>query len=364
MKVFGWEMYRESRQEGFSEDIVWKVTPKNTELFQKVQEASQYNDQAVFEGTRPQVLLLSRPTAVIGLLIEELKRKKTPFLYLNPDEFLDGGQIHFEDRRLFLSYKKQSVDLSSIRSAYVDYSELMEVYHFQRGGLDQKERIVVSRWLQFFEGLESHIPNWYPCKPSLLKFESQNKYSDAIEARKLGLNIPDMVYSNKGSEIKKFLSQKKVMLKETGIHFFEGSKKRLFYFHSDLVAKSKVPARLQAPCLFQEYIEKKYEVRAVVLNKKVYGVRISSPKNLKVTNWKSKEHELEFSPYKIPGTIQKKLVQLAELRGLSLATIDLIRTPRGKYVFIEMNRPGQWLFLELLSGVVFSQKLVQSLISK
>jgi glutathione synthase/RimK-type ligase-like ATP-grasp enzyme len=264
----------------------------------------------------------------------------------------------------FIKYKNRKIKLLKIKSAYIDYTELQEVYHFSRLRFTPKERVFLSRWIQALDALESIIPKWYPCVPSKLKFEIQNKYNDSILAQNLGLKIPKMILTNDVDEAKDYIQKNRTIFKETGIHFYSNNKNQLFYFHADVVTKnSKDLIRItKTPCLFQEYIEKEKEVRAVVVGQKVFAVQIESQKNKRSqVNWKGEEENLEFSVCKLPRAIQRKLVKLTANIGFQMATIDLIIAPNNQYYFIEINRPGQWLFLELLSGAQISNELIKQL---
>jgi glutathione synthase/RimK-type ligase-like ATP-grasp enzyme len=54
-------------------------------------------------------------------------------------------------------------------------------------------------------------------------------------------------------------------------------------------------------------------------------------------------------------------LRLVQGLGLEFGAIDLIRTPDGRYVFLEVNGNGQFLWAEELSGVKVSEALADLL---
>jgi len=49
----------------------------------------------------------------------------------------------------------------------------------------------------------------------------------------------------------------------------------------------------------------------------------------------------------LPTDVERKLRRLQRGLGLRYGAIDLIRTPEGDYVFLEVNSGGQFLFIEI-----------------
>lgn len=48
--------------------------------------------------------------------------------------------------------------------------------------------------------------------------------------------------------------------------------------------------------------------------------------------------------------MQERLLRLMRRLGLRYGAIDLRLAPDGDYVFLEINPPDQWLFVELATG--------------
>jgi hypothetical protein len=110
------------------------------------------------------------------------------------------------------------------------------------------------------------------------------------------------------------------------------------------------------PSLFQPYVEKHSEVRVTVAGDRALAVEIDSQATAHTaTDWRRYDNDhLVYRHHDLPMAEKERCIAL--VRGLSLhfGAIDLIVTPGGEYVFLEVNPNGQWLWLENASGVPIS----------
>lgn len=114
----------------------------------------------------------------------------------------------------------------------------------------------------------------------------------------------------------------------------------------------------------QEEIAKVYEVRANVVGQQVLAIRIDSQASPEsALDWRRYDlPHTPYAPYVLPDNIARKCLQLTQRLGLEFGAIDLIRTPMGEYVFLEINGNGQFLWAEEHSGVGISAALANLLV--
>ena len=70
---------------------------------------------------------------------------------------------------------------------------------------------------------------------------------------------------------------------------------------------------------------------------------------------------LRLSEFILPETIKDKCLALVHALGLNFGCIDLIVRPDGEYVFLECNPNGQWLWVELQTGMKISESIARFL---
>lgn len=121
--------------------------------------------------------------------------------------------------------------------------------------------------------------------------------------------------------------------------------------------------RLSAPVMLQEYIEKDYEIRAVVIGAAVYGAAVDSARS-EMTSLDSRYWGMAGLTYYrigISDSERDALVKINQLLGLSYSAMDLIRGQDGALYFLEANPSGQWGFVEMLTGFPITEKIVDLL---
>jgi glutathione synthase/RimK-type ligase-like ATP-grasp enzyme len=105
-----------------------------------------------------------------------------------------------------------------------------------------------------------------------------------------------------------------------------------------------------APSIFQPYVEKAFELRCVVIGERIFAAKIHSQATEATRiDWRAGEvkHEIFALPEQVKAAIRRLMASF----GLNFASLDMIVTPEGEFVFLELNPNGQWLWLELELGL-------------
>lgn len=370
MNIFGFENYIYKGLGGLNPKLKWEWKPAHWNLIKNTKSLLAFNSKVETyredQFKKGFTLFLSRKNAMVGHLMQEMKKQKKSFLFVNWDEFIEEGVVYFDESKnaYQLRYKKYAFDLKKIKSVYLDYFEISEVLHYKRSKFTNKEKVFLARWVESLETLEfvCSKAEWFPSKPSKMAWDIQNKFGELLLAKKLGFNVPKMIYSNDSREVQKFLMDRKSILKESGLKSFSDSRNNKMIFDSAVIKpeNKKLKNLHSTPCMFQEFIDKKYDIRAVVVGNKVLAAKIESQKNDKSKNdWRGREHLIPFKPYKLPSVVEKKLIAFLKTMDFKIANVDLVMSENGKYYFLEMNRPGQWFFVEALAGIPITKTLVK-----
>lgn len=101
------------------------------------------------------------------------------------------------------------------------------------------------------------------------------------------------------------------------------------------------------PCLFQEYVPKQVELRVTVVDDLVFAAEIDSQQHEKTRiDWRHYDVAIPYRAAELPDAVAARCVELTSSYGLNFGAIDLILTPDGRYVFLEINPNGQWLWVQ------------------
>lgn len=117
-----------------------------------------------------------------------------------------------------------------------------------------------------------------------------------------------------------------------------------------------------APSLFQEYVPKDVELRITIVGNEVFAAEIhSQQKEAARHDWRRDALALEHREHQLPDNVRLKCVNLAKAFNLEFGAIDMILTPDGRYVFLEINPNGQWAWIEEFTGLPISEALIELL---
>jgi len=118
------------------------------------------------------------------------------------------------------------------------------------------------------------------------------------------------------------------------------------------------------PTFLQEYVPKDVEIRATVVGDEVLAAEIHSQEAAEGKHdWRRADLEdVPHFPHELPAGVAERCVAVVRRFGLAFGAIDLIRTPDGRYVFLEVNPNGQWLWVETLTGLPITDALSRLLI--
>lgn len=102
-----------------------------------------------------------------------------------------------------------------------------------------------------------------------------------------------------------------------------------------------------APCLFQEYVPKKVELRVTVIGGELFAAEIhSQEREATAIDWRNDITDVPFLAATLPPPVAERCLALVSGYGLNFSAMDLIVTPDDRYVFLENNPNGQFIFVE------------------
>jgi len=117
------------------------------------------------------------------------------------------------------------------------------------------------------------------------------------------------------------------------------------------------------PVVVQQYIPKSLELRVTVVGHDVFAVAIDSQRSARTRHdWRHYDQRTTAMwAFDLPDEIAERCRALVRRLGLTYGALDLILTPTGRYVFLELNPNGQYLWTEQESGLPISQALATML---
>jgi len=308
-------------------------------------------------------------------VLRELRRRREPHavvdwmgLSADGDATLEVGS---EGVRGFLEHGGRRVELAEVSCVY--YSEPHLVRMAQRLDARQplSERLAVSRWSYALHQLRAAMPqaSWVPAIPAACGFGAQSKLSELAMARLFGLRVPETICTTDPEAARAFFRahQGRIVFRDWASPVVPMEDGSVQYFPVALVDPDFAGAErvTAAPTVFQRFVEKRYDVRVVLVGHRVFAVKIDSQRSpSSAVDWRVYDlANVPFTAYRLPPRIEEALVALADRLELRLATIDLVRGVDGEHYFLEMNRPGGWAAFDVLAGLGISTAIADLLVS-
>ncbi|HEX7334809.1 MAG TPA: MvdC family ATP-grasp ribosomal peptide maturase [Pyrinomonadaceae bacterium] len=119
-----------------------------------------------------------------------------------------------------------------------------------------------------------------------------------------------------------------------------------------------------SPMVFQELISKAYELRVAYVAGEVFaGALDASGTSRGHTDWRrAAPEECHWQTAQLPAEVVSGLQALMSELGLVFGAVDLICTPSGEHVFLEVNPGGEWGMLERDLGLPISEAIAKALL--
>jgi len=173
------------------------------------------------------------------------------------------------------------------------------------------------------------------------------------EASRAGLKIPNTLISNDPAQAATFIGALGNMecaikpLIAIGVTDDQGYRLPLT---TTLPPGHSLESVALAPTILQPYVAKAFELRCVVIGEKIFCAKMDSQANETTRiDWRGGDPEHEI--FALPEQVEASLHRLMDSFGLNFASLDMIVTPEGEFVFLELNPNGQWLWLEIELGL-------------
>jgi len=226
------------------------------------------------------------------------------------------------------------------------------------------ENFITREWQMALEPLSYFLKDCYWLNKRSADLQLRNKPYQLYLAGIYGFTIPDTVVSNNYYAIAEAAEQfNEIMYKPLG--YFHSTDGKLL-FSNKMSRESLAESReniVQAPCIFQNYVDKDYELRITLVDTTVFAVKIYSQENeLSKSDWRRNQFDVKFEAIELDKAFEEKLVKFHQSIGLVYGAYDFIVDQNGDYVFLEVNPVGQWLWLERKLGIQISKQIAHTLL--
>jgi glutathione synthase/RimK-type ligase-like ATP-grasp enzyme len=319
------------------------------------------------------ILILTAPDDVHADAVEAvLDRRGAPHLRFDPASFPTAAAITVElsadgTARLVLKTSERSVDLSQVHSVW-----------YRRPGrpaprpdLDPSiASFVASESADLCADVWELLDATMVPGPRALVQRAQRKLTQLRLARRLGFEAPPTLVTTDPDDLLAFhAAHADLVSKQIGFTQavkLPGPDAAIRYTlpvtPRDL---THVDAIRLCPVIVQARVPKRSELRVTVVDGEVFAVEICSQEaHRTAADWRRYDDErCVLRPYRLPIAVADRCVALTRALGLRFGAIDLVLAPDGRYVFLEINPNGQYLWTEDATGLAISAAIATLLMA-
>lgn len=227
-----------------------------------------------------------------------------------------------------------------------------------RGGCERAAAEGLTGWL---DGLRH--ARWIN-QPAAIR-QAASKPRQLRIAQRCGLRVPRTLITNSPEQVRAFYDEVGgQMITKMLVSLTTGMTPSAMTFRTTAVQPEDLDALdglRHCPMIFQERIEKRSELRIAWVAGQALAGAVHAPER---TDWRTSDPaEVRWTPAPpLPPAVARSLRALMEALGLAFGAIDMICTPAGELVFLEVNATGEWGMLERDLGLPISAAIADALL--
>jgi len=307
------------------------------------------------------------PTA--DYVCERMKKRNILFVRINLDEVVASGTLEIDPVKILWSINTSktiihSHDISAIWQRRVPVIKA-------ESGNSLVDEYISKEWRLAWEWWLNLQPDHIILDPEWRLKRAANKFLQLQTATHLGLRVPETLVTSDPDAFKRFFSKHNTIVAKLlgGFGKVSQPEQRFWTIYTNKLTEEDLRRAMslrKAPVIFQEGIDKEFEIRTTLVGNQFFSCRINSKKSVRTqTDWRRYDfHNVPHSVIELPVEISEKLLQMARVLGIHFASFDLAVTPEGEYVLFEMNPNSQWVWIENLTSMPITDALIDVLQNK
>lgn len=299
------------------------------------------------------LIITSTVDFTVDYIIDRYKNK-CEFYRINIDKFNEYEfDMNFE-KGFNVKNRYWNINESEISSIYYRKPMLPDLSEFEPSYI----KMISKDIIYFINGLVDSFKGKVLSKPCILR-KTENKVYQIMIAKEVGFCFPE-------SSIGTCKEKINGIIKKGGIIKPLTTGKMVNDNLCEIIQTSKINNIIKedismTPLYIQKYINKDCELRITIINDKVFAVKIKAYNNI---DWRINQEKNEYELTSIPVQIEKKCFKMLEKMNLRFGAFDFIIDELGRYIFLEVNPNGQWLWLEEKLNLKISNEIVSYLLEK
>jgi glutathione synthase/RimK-type ligase-like ATP-grasp enzyme len=307
------------------------------------------------------LLVTNKRDVTTDYVVLEMRRRGLPFVRLNTEDLQQHeiAMVDGDPSNLTLSGPCGELSLAEVTAAYY-----RRPGNLQADGKGAAAEYVVAEWSAIVRSIWNALEGrWLNSPFSILCAEDKPRQLAA--ARRVGFQTPETLVTNAFGMARSFLAEGPMIAKPLRQALINDSELGSVVFTSrvDSLEESDADGFRRAPVILQREIPKRADIRALVVDGRVFATRILSQVHDETqVDWRrGVRKDLEHEAIELPAKVFSACVSITRDLDLRFAAIDLVEDANGHFWFLEANPNGQWAWIQQRTGAPVTHAIVDAL---
>ena len=318
------------------------------------------------------LIIAIRDDAHTDAVIVELENKKADYIVLDTYDLWETVDIYEliggADNPHYLYIAGGKIDVRDIHTVW--HRRTRQPISPSSSAIDGRIDTVHQK-RTYLEALYLQLVDAFWVNPLYAAIGASSKPYQLEVARRIGLNIPRTLITNQATTAIKFAQEtdSDIAYKTLSGYGKTTDANEDLGIYTNRITLSSIVERADSislcPCLFQKYIDKEIEVRVTVMGSKLFALAIYSQRSSStVVDYRRDLLVPLYEPHELPEHMKQKIMLFMKMLGLVFGCLDFIVSSDGRYIFLEINPYGQWLWVERVSKMSLVPEFVSLLMDK
>jgi hypothetical protein len=186
-------------------------------------------------------------------------------------------------------------------------------------------------------------------------------------AQAVGLNVPPYLLSNDPTALCEFAARCgdvviKTINDRTTSFEIDGQWLNLLvkrFASADIIPILR--SRPSSPCFLQQYVRKRHDARVTVIGTDIFAASVRPRDGLEVVDWRENILDHQYVTIDCPDAVKNPILCYLKSMSLNYGAFDFSVDTDGCWWFLECNPNGQWLWIEVKTGMPIAQTIADYL---
>lgn len=312
------------------------------------------------------LLVTNRDDITADWLVLELRRRGTPFVRFNTEDYPTRVRLHWTPSRASLVIDGREIAADAVTGVWWRRALPPQL---DAALSETEEAWAAGEALAALKGFWGSVDaRWV--NPPVGNIEADCKPEQLRRAAHIGLDVPPTLITNDVKSAREFVAEhEKVVCKSLyDARVPRGNAEGYGLFYTSLVTLEDLSSTSgfgAEPYLLQALVEKHCDLRVTVIGEHAYACRIESQGRPEARiDWRLGDvARMPHAPDPLERDVADRCIALTHSYGLRFSAIDLARRPDGSCAFFELNANGQWAWVEQLTGLPLASRLADELLA-